>query len=140
MSSFCKNCGKWKAGDLCAFCGTIINEDKTLTASPGLMHCPGCNRWVDINEPYCPACGKEIAVKEKVYTKVKWEFKPKTAREGMTHCMHCNKRVSTAATVCPTCGKNPAKPFNETPTCPSCSGTLSETALFCPHCGIKLNN
>lgn len=133
MSSFCKKCGSWMAGESCTVCGNAgANKPDPMSKT----HCPGCGKMVDANLAYCPECGKEINVKVVPLGKSapNWE-NPKTSRRASTHCPACKALIDITERFCPECGKDVLKTYA---TCPHCGKRVQDDAEFCPECGGKM--
>ncbi len=39
----------------CKHCGSMLDE-----SDPSKRACPSCERLADVNEPYCPSCGRNM--------------------------------------------------------------------------------
>ena len=134
MSSFCKKCGTWMAGDTCTKCQTTgVNlADRNATT-----HCSGCGKLVSLSVAYCPDCGKETNVKalSAVSGKVTPQWvNPKTDKVARTHCPHCNKLINVNDRICPGCEKDVTKNY-EFISCPHCEAEIDADSKLCSKCG-----
>ncbi len=120
------------------FANAFSSMSRTISTH-GERNCPHCNNMIELNNKFCPICGKDT---QKESTQVNCSKCGTQNKQGVKFCAECgNSLVKTCnkcgeavdpkQKFCPNCGDALAKK------CSSCGHQLDDNLKFCPECGTK---